>query len=216
MTLPEPQSTQDRTNPPPSPSDVSASPAKITAGEEVGKKTDPSWWENFKLAAIALVLALIIRGFVAEPRFIPSDSMVPTLRVGDRLVVEKLSYRQHVPLVGDIIVFHPPDVLLTQGYQYEQAFIKRVVGLPGQTIEVKQGKVWRDGTPLNEPYIASPPVYRMKPITVQPGMIFVMGDNRNNSNDSHVWGLLPQKNIIGRAIWRFFPFDRLGWMTRGI
>jgi signal peptidase I len=177
---------------------------------ETAKSAFQSAWENVKIAAIALVLALLIRAFVAEPRFIPSSSMVPTLRIGDRLIVEKVSYRQHGPQFGDIVVFQPPEQLLEQGYQSDQAFIKRVIGLPGQTIEVKQGKVWVDGNALNEPYIAAPPTYTMAPIVVQPGMIFVMGDNRNNSNDSHVWGLLPQKNIIGRAWERFFPFDRLG------
>jgi signal peptidase I len=167
-------------------------------------------WENVQIALVALVLALLIRGFVAEPRFIPSSSMVPTLRIGDRLIVEKLSYHQHEPHFRDIVVFQPPDLLLKQGYKADQAFIKRVIGLPGQTVEVKQGKVFVDGKALSEPYIAAPPTYVMKPITVTPGNVFVMGDNRNNSNDSHVWGLLPQANIIGRAWERFFPFDRLG------
>jgi signal peptidase I len=167
-------------------------------------------WENVQIAVVALVLALLIRGFIAEPRFIPSSSMVPTLRIGDRLIVEKLSYRQHPPHFRDIVVFQPPDLLLSQGYKADQAFIKRVIGLPGQTVEVKQGKVFVDGTALTEPYIAAPPTYVMKPITVTPGHVFVMGDNRNNSNDSHVWGLLPQQNIIGRAWERFFPFDRVG------
>jgi signal peptidase I len=167
-------------------------------------------WENVQIAVVALVLAFLIRGFVAEPRFIPSSSMVPTLRIGDRLIVEKLSYHQHEPHFRDIVVFQPPDLLLSQGYKADQAFIKRVIGLPGQTVEVKQGKVFVDGKALTEPYIAAPPTYVMKPIVVTPGHVFVMGDNRNNSNDSHVWGLLPQQNIIGRAWERFFPFDRLG------
>jgi signal peptidase I len=167
-------------------------------------------WENIQIAMVALILAFLIRGFVAEPRFIPSSSMVPTLRIGDRLIVEKLSYHQHEPHFRDIVVFQPPDLLLSQGYKADQAFIKRVIGLPGQTVEVKQGKVFVDGKALTEPYISAPPTYVMKPITVTPGNVFVMGDNRNNSNDSHVWGLLPQQNIIGRAWERFFPFDRVG------
>lgn len=167
-------------------------------------------WENVQIAIVALLLALLIRGFVAEPRYIPSNSMIPTLNIGDRLVVEKLSYHQHSPRFGDIVVFRPPDLLLSQGYRSDQAFIKRVIGTPGQTIEVKQGKVYIDGTPLDEPYVAAAPNYTMKPLTVAPGTIFVMGDNRNNSNDSHVWGLLPQGNIIGRAWERFFPLNRIG------
>ncbi len=167
-------------------------------------------WENVQIAIVALLLALLIRGFVAEPRYIPSNSMVPTLSIGDRLIVEKLSYHQHPPRFGDIVVFQPPDLLVSQGYRPDQAFIKRVIGTPGQTIEVKQGEVYIDGTPLNEPYIATTPNYTMQPVTVAPGTVFVMGDNRNNSNDSHVWGLLPQRNIIGRAWERFFPLNRMG------
>jgi signal peptidase I len=93
-----------------------------------------AWGENLILLAIALLLALLIRSFVAEPRFIPSDSMVPTLRVGDRLVIEKVTYHLHPPQRGDIIVFEPPVQLQLQGYKAGQAFIKRVIGLPGDTI----------------------------------------------------------------------------------
>jgi signal peptidase I len=172
------------------------------------------WIENLILLTIALALALLIRAFVAEPRFIPSDSMVPTLRIGDRLVVEKISYRLHPPHRGDIIVFQPPAQLELQGYKPDQAFIKRIMGLPGDTIAVKKGQVFRNQTPLTEPYIAAPPAYLLPEVTVPPDTLFVMGDNRNNSNDSHIWGFLPQKNVIGRAWVRFFPFDRLGGLYR--
>jgi signal peptidase I len=187
-----------------------------TAPEKSALEKSPlrSAWENVQIAVIALVLALLIRSFVAEPRFIPSNSMVPTLQIGDRLIVEKVSYRQHTPHFGDIVVFQPPDLLLQQGYKRDQAFIKRVIGLPGQTVEVKQGQVFVDGQGLAESYIAAPPAYTMPLITVTPDTVFLMGDNRNNSNDSHVWGLLPQQNIIGRAIVRFFPFDRIGPVDR--
>jgi signal peptidase I len=189
---------------------VTSVPPPIVDNATPAKSALKAAWENVQIAVVALVLAFLIRGFVAEPRFIPSSSMVPTLRIGDRLIVEKLSYHQHEPHFRDIVVFQPPDLLLSQGYKADQAFIKRVIGLPGQTVEVKQGKVFVDGKALTEPYISAPPTYVMKPIAVTPGHVFVMGDNRNNSNDSHVWGLLPQQNIIGRAWERFFPFDRLG------
>lgn len=166
--------------------------------------------ENIRFLAIALALALFLRFFIAEPRFIPSDSMVPTLAVGDRLVIEKVSYRLQPPLKGDIVVFRPPDILQELGYNNDQAFIKRVIGEPGQIIQVMAGHVIVDGTPLSEPYIAAPPNYEMPAVQVPPGHVFVMGDNRNNSNDSHVWGFLPQGNIVGRAIFRFYPFDRFG------
>lgn len=178
------------------------------------QQSSASFWktqrENGLVLAIALVLALVIRIFVAEPRYIPSDSMVPTLQVGDRLVVEKVSYHLHPPRQGDIVVFDPPAQLQQLGYTTDQAFIKRVIGLPGQTIQVHSGQVWIDGEPLTEPYIAEPPAYEMRSITVPPGQVFVMGDNRNNSNDSHVWGFLPVENIIGRATLRFYPIARLG------
>lgn len=168
------------------------------------------WWENFQILFIALILALLVRSYVAEPRFIPSDSMVPTLRVGDRLVVEKLSYRSHPPEFGDIIVFDPPPQLQELGYSKDQAFIKRIIGKPGQTVEIKSGKVFVDGQALQEPYIAEAPRYTMRPAAVPADSYFVMGDNRNNSNDSHVWGFLPKDFILGRAWIRFYPFDRIG------
>ena len=168
-----------------------------------------AWWENTQILVIAIILALLIRSFVAEPRFIPSDSMMPTLQVGDRLVVEKISYRLHPPQFGDIIVFDPPPQLQKLGYAKDQAFIKRVIGRPGQIVEIRNSQVFIDNQPLREPYIAAPPRYILPPVQVPEGEFFVMGDNRNNSNDSHVWGFLPEQNIIGRAWVRFFPFDRV-------
>jgi signal peptidase I len=171
-----------------------------------------SWLENAQILFIALVLALLIRVFVAEPRYIPSDSMVPTLEVGDRLVVEKVSYRFRPPALGEIVVFDPPPQLQMLGYDRDQAFIKRVMGTPGRTVSVHDGRVFLDGQPLEEPYIAAPPAYTWGPAQVPDGAVFVMGDNRNNSNDSHVWGFLPTQNIIGRAWFRFWTPKRIGWV----
>ncbi len=174
----------------------------------------PSFWkslrENGLLLVIALVMAFLIRTFVAEPRYIPSDSMVPTLERGDRLVVEKLSTHFHPPQEGDIVVFSPPDLLQVQGYTKDLAFIKRVIATAGETIEVHDGLVYRNGSPLREPYILEAPHYTLPPLQVPDGKLFVMGDNRNNSNDSHIWGFLPTDHIIGHAIFRFFPFSRIG------
>jgi signal peptidase I len=166
--------------------------------------------ENVQVLGIALLLALLIRTFIAEPRFIPSDSMFPTLQVGDRLVIEKISYRLHPPHRGDIVVFDPPETLQLQGYGKDRAFIKRVIGLPGEKIEVTGGKVHLNDRPLSESYIAEAPKYTLAPQIIPPDKLFVMGDNRNNSNDSHVWGFLPQSNIIGRSVFRFLPISRLG------
>jgi signal peptidase I len=166
--------------------------------------------ENLQIIAIALALALFIRTFIAEPRFIPSDSMLPTLEVGDRLVVEKISYYFRPPASGEIVVFDPPQQLQIQGYNKDQAFIKRVIGTPGKIVRVHNGKVYLNGTPLEENYIAEPPAYEMEPVKVPENQLFVMGDNRNNSNDSHVWGFLPKQNVIGHACFRFWPSSRLG------
>ncbi len=194
---------------------MSSQPSTETTPTVLAPET-PRWkaaWENFQILFVALILALIVRSVIAEPRFIPSDSMVPTLHVGDRLVVEKVSYRFQAPQFGDIIVFDPPPQLQTQGYAKDQAFIKRIIGLPGQTVTVQNGIVYVDQQPLKEPYIAQPPDYLMPPVQVPENTYFVMGDNRNNSNDSHVWGFLPRQNIIGRAWLRFFPFDRWGQLS---
>lgn len=169
-----------------------------------------TWWENIQILIIALILALLIRVFVAEPRYIPSDSMLPTLEVGDRLVVEKLSYRFRPPAFGEVVVFDPPKQLQIQGYTKDQAFIKRIIGQPGQTVQVKNSTVYINQQPLREPYTAAPPNYTLPPVIVPDDEFFVMGDNRNNSNDSHVWGFLPRQNIIGRAWLRFYPFKRVG------
>ena len=166
--------------------------------------------ENLTLIAIALCLAFLIRTFVAEPRYIPSDSMLPTLHTGDRLVVEKISYRFHPPHFGDIVVFQPPEELQSRGYTQDQAFIKRIIGRPGEIITVAGGKVYLNGQPLQEDYIAEPPDQPFPPVQVPEDKFFVMGDNRNDSNDSRYWGFLPRKNIIGRAVFRFWPFNRIG------
>lgn len=201
-------------------SDLSPSiPDRSTTSQEA-TTTKPlgNWWsrlskvqrENLQILAIALALAVIIRLFIAEPRYIPSDSMVPTLQIGDRLVVEKVTYYLRPPTTGDIVVFDPPAQLLEFGYTPDKAFIKRVIGTPGDVIQIQDGIVFLNGHPLAEPYIAEPPDYTMPPVRVPADEYFVMGDNRNNSNDSHVWGFLPRQNMIGRAVFCFFPFDRIG------
>ncbi|BAZ14246.1 signal peptidase I [Calothrix sp. NIES-4071] len=171
--------------------------------------------ENIFLVAIALILAFLIRTYIAEPRYIPSDSMVPTLHQGDRLVVEKVSYHLHPPQFGDIVVFTPPPELQRRGYQKDQAFIKRIIGQPGDSIQVTKDKVYVNGTPLQENYlkdnyIQQDPRQLFNRTQVPPNEFFVMGDNRNDSNDSRYWGFLPSKNVIGRAVFRFFPFNRIG------
>lgn len=192
-----------------------ASPDTATVSDK--SPSAPFWqkiWasqgSNIRLLGIAAAIAILMRLFVAEPRFIPSNSMEPTLHVGDRLLVEKVSYRFHPPRSGDVVVFQPPPQLRQYGYTGKQAFIKRIISVPGETIAVQDHQVFVDGQPLTEPYIAEPPDYTLPSVTVPPGTVFVMGDNRNDSNDSHVWGFLPRANIIGPARFRFWPLSRLG------
>ena len=164
--------------------------------------------ELLKTLVSAGVLAIGIRSCVAEARFIPSESMLPTLEIDDRLIIEKISYRLRKPERGDVVVFRPTDALKEQNFK--EAFIKRVIGVPGDIIEVKNSEVYVNGEKLTEKYIYEPPSYRYGPVEVPPGQYFVLGDNRNNSLDSHHWGFVPQENLIGRAAVRFWPPQRLG------
>ena len=173
--------------------------------------------EIVKTLVTAAILAFGIRTFVAEARYIPSESMQPTLEINDRLIVEKISYRFRTPQRGDVVVFRPTEELKKQGYN--EAFIKRVIGLPGDTVEVKNDKVYVNGQKLPEKYIFIPedssgyrplPSRPYGPTKVPDDQYLVLGDNRNNSLDSRSWGFVPRENLIGRATVRFWPLKRLG------
>ncbi|MGP0129388.1 MAG: signal peptidase I [cyanobacterium endosymbiont of Rhopalodia musculus] len=170
------------------------------------------WIEGIKTIATAAILAFGIRAFVAEARYIPSSSMEPTLQVNDRLIIEKVSYHFQEPKRGDVVVFNPTKAL--QEKDFRDAFIKRVIGLPGETIEVKTGKVYVNGQAIKEKYISEDPNYDYGPVTVPEREYLVLGDNRNNSYDSHYWGHVPKEKIIGKAFVRFWPFNRLGILDK--
>jgi signal peptidase I len=161
--------------------------------------------ETVETLGLSVLLALGIRTFVAEARYIPSGSMLPTLEINDRLIIDKVSYDFGDPQRGDIVVFRPPDAL-----GQDEAFIKRLIGLPGDVIEVKNGQLYVNNEPQTEPYIAAKPDYQYGPVTVPDDAYLVLGDNRNKSFDSHYWGFLPADHLIGRAVFRFWPPDRLG------
>ncbi|MCT7950473.1 signal peptidase I [Ancylothrix sp. C2] len=172
------------------------------------QNTENPWIEAFKTVGLSVILAFGIRAFVAEARYIPSGSMEPTLQINDRLIVDKLSYRFAIPQRGDIVVFDPTETLEKQNFH--DAFIKRVIGLPGEKVEVKGGRVFINDKGLREQYIADEPNYQYGPVTVPEGQYLVLGDNRNNSYDSHYWGFVPREKIIGRAVVRFWPPNRVG------
>ena len=169
------------------------------------------WVETFKTLVTAGVLAIGIRTFVAEARYIPSESMLPTLEVQDRLIIEKISYRFKDPKRGDVVVFQPTEVLEQQNYK--DAFIKRVIGIPDDTVEVSEGRVYVNGKELEEGYIYETPEYDYGPVTIPDDHYLVLGDNRNNSYDSHYWGFVPREKLVGKAFVRFWPFNRVGTLS---
>ena len=184
---------------------------KQVSDKNSGQEQEGSWLgELGRTIALSIILALGIRTFVAEARWIPSESMVPTLQVHDKLIVDKLSYHFTNPQRGEIVVFSPTDGIKRNNPELHDAFIKRVIGLPGDKVEVTGGSVYINGQPLRENYIEALPQYKYGPVTVPPNSYLVLGDNRNNSYDSHFWGFVPQDKIIGRAIVRFWPLHRLG------
>jgi signal peptidase I len=184
--------------------------------------------EYFESVVIAVILALFIRTFVVQAFKIPTGSMEENLLIGDHLLVNKFVFgptasrleRAVLPIGtlkrGDVVVFKYP-------VEPERDFIKRVVGLPGETIEVKEKKVYINGKPFEEPYVhfLAPPTAqselhevtsfdvreRYGPVTVPPNQYFVMGDNRDNSQDSRYWGFLPRENVKGKALLIYWSYE---------
>jgi signal peptidase I len=222
-------------------------PSELAQRERGSSQAEESrgFWRSI---VITLALALGIRQFLVEARYIPSGSMLPGLQLQDRLLVEKLSYRSRQPQRGEIVVFHAPhhfDPVLKQpgqggpltcllvnlpligslsGIQQPacDAYIKRVIGLPGERVSVNpRGQVKINGQPLAEPYVQNYCAVdsrgegpcRTLNVSVPPDHVLVLGDNRANSWDGRFWPggpFLPQREIIGRAFWRFFPFNAMG------
>lgn len=152
---------------------------------------------------IAVILAVVIRYFVFQPFYIPSESMKPTLMVGDRIIVNKFLYRFQPPKRGDVMVFKYPK-------DESRDFIKRIIGLPGDTLEIRDSLLFINGKQVEEPWLPSGLMFVGQPPTkIPPGNYFMMGDNRNNSEDSRVWGFVPEKNIVGKAVVVFWPVDRM-------
>jgi signal peptidase I len=187
------------------------------------------------LVGLAIVIAFLVKTFVAQAFFIPSGSMIPQLDIGDRVVVSKVSYDLHDPNRGDIIVFDAPpgapgvqqqskrtgvggvvrDVFESIGVLQPstEEYIKRIIGLPGETVQGKDGHVFINGQELVEPYL--PPgtmTSDFGPIAVPKGGLWVMGDNRSNSSDSRVFGPIRRNTVVGRAILRVWPPGRAAFL----
>jgi signal peptidase I len=199
----------------------------------MNEKTRRAVIETALLVGLAVVIAVVLRSFVAQAFRIPSGSMEPQLHIGDRVVVSRLAYDAHTPRRGDIVVFDCPpaacehekadalpvraaktlaEALLLRQPDLEE-FIKRVIALPGETVEGHDGFVWIDGDVLIEPYLPDGTTTSdFGPITVEPGRLWVMGDNRDNSADSRVFGQIDQDTIVGRAILRVWPPTRLAFL----
>jgi signal peptidase I len=197
-------------------------------------------WHFFRefglLTVAALVIAIVIKTFLIQAFFIPSGSMVPTLQVGDRILVNRLAYRFGEIKRGDIIVFGDPtptptNLGLVGGFVHwlgegigvvrpaNDDFIKRVIALPGETWEIRNGVTYVDGRKLSEPYVnqADLDTRSFGPETVPNGMLFVMGDNRNHSGDSRFpppggLGYIPIDRVIGQAFVIIWPPSRVGWL----
>jgi signal peptidase I len=167
----------------------------------------------------SIVLFLWVRSFVAEPFYIPSLSMYPTLTVNDQIAVEKFSKLVSEPRRGDLIVFNPPkayfDAKARAGAKdVPRRLIKRVVAVAGDRVEVQQGVLLRNGARVYEPYMRDYIRYTLPETIVPAGCVFVLGDNRNISDDSHVWGPLPVENVVGKAFYILWPIQRQGFVDQ--
>lgn len=172
-------------------------------------------FEIIIIVALAFGVALLVRTYVAEPFVIPSTSMTETLKVGDRIIGEKLTYTTYDPEVGDIVTFKDPE-------NPDTILIKRVIATAGQTVELKDGKVYVNGFALSESYTLGKQSYEIQshgsnldanieyPYTVPEGCVWVMGDNRTNSLDSRYFGAIPISSITSKAVFVFWPLEDIG------
>jgi len=162
--------------------------------------------EVIETVVLTLVIFFLIQTVVRNFRVV-GTSMEPNLHNGQYLIIDKLSYRFGKPQQGDVVVFEPPN-------RPGEDYVKRVIGLPGDLVEIRPGEVLVNGVPLVEPWVVRPGSYYMAPVRVGPDEYFVLGDNRNSSSDSHSWGDVPAGNIVGRALVCYWPPSEWGLVTR--
>jgi len=177
---------------------------------ETPKSTARFFLELLEIVLIAFALSWVLRTYVIEARKIPTGSMLPTIQLDDRVIVDKIFFKEFGHLShGDIVVFRPPP-----SAHATEDFIKRIVGLPGDKLEIRNQITYVNDQPLYEPYVTDKSKNNFGPIVVPKDSVFVMGDNRNNSDDSRVWGYLPIENITGRTLFRYWPLDHVGALAR--
>jgi len=163
--------------------------------------------ETLETLLLALIIFFGVKEFILQNFRVEGQSMEPNFHTGQYLIVDKISYRLHPIERGDVIVFVPPK-------EANRDFIKRVIALPGERVEIRQGRVLINGKLLQEPYIKVSWNYTYGPQVVGDNEYFVLGDNRNNSSDSRMWGLLPKKNIVGKAWLSYWPPQQWGLIPR--
>ena len=169
-----------------------------------------TWRQQLQGLLLVVVVAIALRWGVVEPRWIPSESMQPGLQPQDRILVWKLGHRLGLsPNRTAVVVFRTPEVLAAAGYDPNAALIKRWWEFR-VTIAVESGTLQRNGLPVSEPWIAEAMDYQLPPLTVQQGKLLVLGDNRNASLDSHLWGQLNEADVVGTARWRYWPLADFG------
>ena len=156
----------------------------------------------------ALVIVLVVNVFLAQATRVEGQSMVPNLHNNERLIIEKVTYRFHEPQAGDIVVLKRPN-------RVGEPLIKRIVGVPGQTIEIQEGLVFVDGKPYEEPYLDQATWGKMEPVIVPEEHLFVLGDNRGASNDSRAFGVISYDDVVGRAWFRYWPLSEMGSVGKG-
>jgi len=155
------------------------------------------------IVIVATMLVFLGLQVTIQSTAVSGSSMEPNFETGQRLIVNKLIYKFDNIDRGDVVILHPPSDTNVE-------YIKRVIGLPGETVEIKNGLVYINGEPLSEPYISNPPQYTMKKLEIPQEYYFVLGDNRNYSDDSHVWGPIPGDSIVGKAWLSIWPLSDLG------
>ncbi|MCM8757091.1 MAG: signal peptidase I, partial [Candidatus Omnitrophica bacterium] len=168
------------------------------------KRKKDSFWEWFKSLLWAIVIALLIRAFLVGNFRIPSTSMVPTLKVGDRLLANKVVYRYRKPARGEVIIFKYPE-------DPKRDFVKRMIAGPGERILIKGGRIYINGRPVEDERITCRYYYSegivgvTSEVEVPPDCYYVLGDNSINSKDSRYWGFVPARYIVGKAVFTYWP-----------